>query len=576
MRSVITVCFLLLSFLISGSVFADLSDPYEIYQKHYEATGGLEKHKAIKSTFVEGDLDLVGTGLKGSFKQWNELPLRNRQEVDLSIIKQTSGDNGENAWSVDQNGKLMINRDEMTLKQRKLQKLIAEFEHLNKDSEFIKLGFQGTDTAGDANCYVVMMTSTINDDTTMNYFDKESFYLLKTVSLIADGQSITLNSDFREMDGLISSFKQEMVMLPVNMTQVIQITNMEMNTSIDPALFEPPVIDVEDFVFANGISVVNMKFEFIENHIYFPVTVGGLKRTWVLDSGAGSTVVENNFAKEIGLVLEGKMKGSGAGNVVDVSFTDLPPLHIAGLSLNSQKAAAIELASLFQMWIGMDVAGILGYDFLSRVITKVDYANELISFYHPDSFQYTETGTILESPISQSNMFHLPLIVDGEHGGKWNLDLGAGGMSFHYPFAQNNGILDRKGISGLGHVAGGSISQMKDRFKSIEFGGFKIENPIVSWPLEKGEGAFANRELTGNLGNTVLRHFVIYLDYKNERIIVEKGDDFGKKFPEDHSGMQLANMPNEGLAVNWVADGTPADKAGFEVISSRLIISFPF
>jgi len=35
--------------------------------------------------------------------------------------------------------------------------------------------------------------------------------------------------------------------------------------------------------------------------------------------------------------------------------------------------------------------------------------------------------------------------------------------------------------------------------------------------------------------------------------------------------MQLANMPNEGLAVNWVADGTPADKAGFEV--GDLIVS---
>ncbi len=570
MRKVI-ICSLILSFLISGSVFAELSDPYEIYLKHYEATGGLEKHKAIKSIFVEGEIDLVGTGLKGSFKQWNELPLRNRQEVDLTIIKQTTGDNGENSWMVDQNGKLRINRDEMTIKQRKLQKLIAEFAHLDKKSEFLKLDFQGKDTVGDVNCYVIMMTNTINDDSTISYFDTESFYLLKTISRMPSGQSITINSDFREIDGMIVSYKQEMTMLPVNMTQIAQINKMEYNISIDPALFEPPADDVKDFVFANGKSVENMKFEFIENHIYFPVTVGGKTRTWVLDSGAGATVVENNFAKELGLELEGKMKGSGAGNVVDVSFVQMPPIEIYGLELSSQKAAAIELKSLFQMWVGMDVAGILGYDFLSRVITKVDYANELISFYHPDSFQYTGDGVILEAPISQSKMFHLPLLVDGEYGGKWNLDLGAGGMSFHYPFAKNNNILDRKGITGLGHGAGGSIQQMKDRFKSIEFAGFIIDNPIVSWPLEKGEGAFSGRDLTGNLGNTVLRHFIIYLDYKNERIIVEKGDGFSKKFPEDHSGMQLANLPDKGLSINWVSKGTPATKAGFEI--DDLIIS---
>lgn len=565
MQNVLMVCSLLMSFLISGSVLAELSDPYEIYLKHYEATGGLEKQKAIQSTIVEGELDLVGTGLKGSFKQWNELPLRSRQEVDLTIIQQTTGDNGENAWSVDQNGKLQINRDEITLKQRKLQKLIAEFDHLNKNSEFIKLDFLGMDTVGDKNCYIVRMTNTINDDTTVSYFDKESFYLLKSSTFTPSGQSITINSDFREIDGLIVSYKQEMTMLPVNMTQVTNITKMEFNTPINPSIFEPPTTDVEDFVFTNGKSVENLKFEFIENHIYFPVTVNGLTRIWVLDSGAGATVVENNFARELGLELEGKMKGSGAGNLVDVSFVQIPPLEISGLGLNSQKAVAIELASLFQMWVGMDVAGILGYDFLSRVVTKVDYANELISFYHPDSFSYNGNGTIIDAPVSKENMFHLPLIVDGEYGGKWNLDLGAGGMSFHYPFAKSNGILDRKGITSLGHGAGGSIPEMKDRFKTIEFAGFKIDNPIISWPLEKGEGAFSSGDLTGNLGNTILRHFILYLDYNNERVIVEKGDDFGKEFPEDHSGLQIAYMPDKGVTVNWVSEGTPADKAGLMV-----------
>ena len=571
MRNVLMVCSLLMSFLITGSVLAELSDPYEIYLKHYEATGGLDKQKAIRSTIVEGELDLVGTGLKGSFKQWNELPLRSRQEVDLTIIQQTTGDNGENAWSVDQNGKLQINRDEITLKQRKLQKLIAEFDHLNKNSEFIKLDFQGTDTVGDKNCYVIRMTNTINDDTTVSYFDKESYYLLKAASYTPSGQSISFNSDFRENGGLMVSYKQEMTMLPVNMTQITNITKMEFNTPIDPSIFEPPAEDVEDFVFTNGKSIENLKFEFIENHIYFPVTVGGLTRVWVLDSGAGATVVESSFARELGLELEGKMKGSGAGNVVDVSFTQLPPLQISGLELSSQKAATIELASLFQMWVGKDVAGILGYDFLSRVVTKVDYANELISFYHPDSFSYSGNGIIIDAPISKENMFHLPLVVDGEYGGKWNLDLGAGGMNFHYPFAKSKSILERKGITGLGHGAGGSIPEMKDRFKTIEFAGFKIDNPIVSWPLEKGEGAFSSGDLTGNLGNTILRHFILYLDYKNERVIVEKGDDFGKVFPEDHSGLQIANIPDQGVIVNWVSEGTPADKAGFLI--DDLIVS---
>jgi len=260
----------------------------------------------------------------------------------------------------------------------------------------------------------------------------------------------------------------------------------------------------------------------------------------------------------------GSLKGKGAGAVVDVSFTTLPEFSLPGVEFGEQKVAMIDLHWLFSEWMDVDVAGILGFDFLSRMVTKIDYANELISFYHPDHFEYRGTGVVLDAPVSQHNSFHLPVTIDGKYGGMWNLDTGAGGMWFHYPFAEKHGLLDLPGVQGMSAGAGGSGTYLSVRFNTMEFAGWTIEDPLISIPPGKGQGAFADEALTGNIGNSLLRHFVIYLDYRNEQVIVEKGDNFGHAFPRDNSGLQIRKRQDGELEVMFVAEGTPASKAGLQ------------
>jgi C-terminal processing protease CtpA/Prc len=113
--------------------------------------------------------------------------------------------------------------------------------------------------------------------------------------------------------------------------------------------------------------------------------------------------------------------------------------------------------------------------------------------------------------------------------------------------------------------AGGKGGHLQVQFETMEFAGMTIRDPIISIPLGRGEGAFANEALTGNIGNSLLRHFVIYLDYKHQQVMVEKGDDFGKAFPRDNSGMQIGKSEDGDLKIIFVADGTPAHKAGFKM-----------
>lgn len=538
----------------------ELTDPYQILMKHYDAIGGLEKVKAEKTSYFEAAFSIAG--MEGTLKQWTESPLRRRAELDLKVLTQTSGDNGQSSWVVDANGKLQIQKDEATIKRREVAKLREMYDHLNPESENFTLSFEGIEKVDTIDCYVVKTANSINDDVTLDYFSTSDFYGLKSINKQPDVEEHSLFSDFREAGGIVRPFRIYQKILPIGQEMTVQISTYESNIEIDPSLFEPPGQDAADFRFTEGQSSENIEFRFIADHLFIPVIINGRERLWALDSGAGMSVIDSIYADELGLTLEGELKGSGAAHAVDISFTKLPPFSIPGLQFEEQTVAASDfLIPYGHKFLGLEVVGILGYDFLSRFVTKIDYANELISFYHPDEFEYNGDGVIIDAPL-RGNTFSLPVTVDGKYSGNWSLDLGAGGVSFHYPFAEANDLLSLKGVDRLGFGAGGASKRRAVQFKSIEWGGFVIPDPLISVPLEKGVGAFSGAELTGNLGNSLFRHFVLYLDYKNQRLIIEKGDDFDRIFPTDRSGLQLILNDDDDIEVVFSSPDTPADKAG--------------
>jgi hypothetical protein len=542
----------------------DLTDPYEILRRYYDAVGGLEKLKAEKTQYSEGSIVLEGTGLEGTIRIWTEIPNKERQEVDLKILTQTSGDNGRFSWEVDPNGKLQIRRDEPTLQRRRVRELMETYAHLNSRSDTFSLCFEGVEKVNDIACYGVTIRNSINEDVIHQYINVNTFMLEKSVVKEPDVERHTLFSDYREVNGLKRSFRQEMKILPIGQKMTIQLTRFEGNTEIDPSVFEPPGEDVKDYRFTDGMSAENVPFKFLADHVFIPVNIKGKERLWALDSGASISVVDSAFAAELGLKSEGDIKGVGAGNTLQFSFVDLPPFRMKGIEFNEQKAASAGFLKPYaHRHFGFEVVGILGYDFLSRFVTKIDYAREELSFYDPDKFEYRGNGVVLEAPL-MGNTFSLPVTVDGAYSGAWSLDLGAGVVSFHYPFAEEHGLLDLRGIDGLGFGAGGESGKRTIEFEAIEWAGFTIENPLIEIPLEQGEGSFRRRELIGNLGNSLFRHFVLYLDYKRQQVIIEKGDNFEHMFPRDKSGVQIVLNEDGDIEIVYVAPDSPADKTGFQ------------
>jgi predicted aspartyl protease len=540
-----------------ASAGAALVDPYGILKKNLDEMGGIEKILSISTRYYEADITFMG--MQGRVKAWEERPMMKRREMSLGVLRMTSGDNGDISWIVDPNGKLQVVKDETALERREIEALLEAYEHANPESKYFTLAFEGMEMVGDTECYVVKILNSINDDVRLRYFDHDTFLQVKAVDPEESFEVHTLLSDYRDVAGVKIPFHMEADIRPIGQKQIIQITKYQVDIPVDRELFDPPEQDADDFSFAGGEVAESVPFEYIQDHIYLDVTISGLKSTWVLDTGASATVVDSTFAADIGLPSIGKAKAIGAGGTVDVNLVTLPPLRIQGIRLDEQQVGSIPLRELFGMH-GLEIDGVLGYDFLSRFVTRIDYANTTMTFYDPESFVYTGDGAVIEAPLAH-RLFSLPVTLDGVYQGDWTLDIGASISTLQYPFAKEHGLLNLEGVERLAGGAGGQIRARVSEFESLELGGFTVKLPLILVPLED-LGAFSLDRGVGILGNSTLRRFVIYLDYANQRVIIERGRDFETAFPRDKSGMSIAITPGGDYQVLSVSAGGPAADAG--------------
>ena len=116
----------------------------------------------------------------------------------------------------------------------------------------------------------------------------------------------------------------------------------------------------------------------------------------------------------------------------------------------------------------------------------------------------------------------------------------------------------------MGHGAGNEYQLKSVKGQTLDFAGFSLDEPPISFAYGGTDTAFTADRI-GVLGNTLFRNFIVYVDYANERVILEKGERFNQPWPEDGSGLSIAwTHERDGVEVVYVSPDTPAEEAGFE------------
>jgi hypothetical protein len=296
--------------------------------------------------------------------------------------------------------------------------------------------------------------------------------------------------------------------------------------------------------------------------------------SFVLDTGSQFAIINLDRAKELGLKLEGtvKMGGAGAGTA-DGAFVQETTFAVPGLTGFSQPIKlALPLAMLAPK-AGHDFDGILGSEFIQEFVVEVDYPARQLRLHRKANFKYDGKGESIPIQLTHGH----PIIsaevtpIGGQPlNGRFVLDLGSGmALALHSPFVAEHRLLstDSKTIRFLGGMgAGGRTSGRVGRISELKIGSYKLKNPVTVFSEDKA-GALANSSLAGNIGAQVANRFKVFLDYSNNRIILEPNENYSQPFDRAFAGISLtAEGKNyQTFRVDELLENSPATDSGLKV-----------
>jgi predicted aspartyl protease len=302
----------------------------------------------------------------------------------------------------------------------------------------------------------------------------------------------------------------------------------------------------------------------IGSHIFAKAKLNGDEKYWVIDSGAGSTVIDTEYAKSRMLPELGKSKAMGANGPVEISIYSIPKLVINDYGIENVSVIGFDVYGLFKKKYNIEVAGILGFNILSKYVVKVDYSGMTMTLFGPSAFKYKGSGNKIDFQMF-NNIIMVPLKVNNKYEGMFALDTGASTSAFNYPYAVKNKITEMDGPDFMAFGAQGGFVLKQVRFPVVEFGGYTLNNVVMSYMVEKTAGILGTDAFSGNIGINILQNFLIYIDYPKKILYLEKSPNFNREFPLDKSGMQLEVNKDNAYKIVYVSKNSAAQKAGLNV-----------
>jgi outer membrane lipoprotein-sorting protein len=557
----LVISFVAISLLFLGWISVSFSQNLdEILKKHIEALGG--KENLLKAQTIYGEATIKVGGLEGKLKLWRSYPNKMRQEIDLSIFKQMMVCDGKDCWIKDQNGKVreLVGYEKEKMNQENyFESYCYLFPERGKGSK----KFIGESENGK---YLVVEVTPEGGEP-RKLFINSSNYLIDKYQEPADEETVTVFvSDYRSIDGIMMPFQSHQTTGKPQYDTYIECQQMTINPSLDDTLFIKPHEEGKDYRFSTSLGYTKIPFELVSNHIYLKVKINNSPLlSFLLDTGAGANCLDLSLAERLGIPTVGRLEAKGVGGSADASFLRVDSIIVGDLSLLDQNLASIQLSPLGR-FDGEEIDGILGYDLLNRFVVQIDYVNQMLTIWEPDSFNYAGPGERIPVLIETNT----PLVsakIDGEKVADFRIDTGSrNSLDLHAPFVREHEFLKKypkyvDAPSGFG--VGGATKGVIGRIESIQIGNFIIPKPVTGFSLAD-EGAFATTKSAGNIGGGILKRFKLIFDYSHNQMILEKNANFDLPDKYNMSGLVLVGEDGK-IKVYDVLKNSPAEKAKIEV-----------
>jgi hypothetical protein len=225
-----------------ASLHAQTAD--EIVSKHIAAIGGKTALASMKSLYIEGIMEVMGTEVPDTTWIVYGKAFKNYVNFNGQEIIQVATEKG--GWMVNPMAGAPT-PTEMPAEQANISK--GRFDPagisgplVDYASKGVKVEYEGKDTAGGVTNY--KLKATTKENVVIEYFiDAKTYNVSKAVTKVtAEGQEVETTiaySDYKKLDnGFPLSYSQQITLPQITLT--LTHKKVELNKTIDPAIFEMP------------------------------------------------------------------------------------------------------------------------------------------------------------------------------------------------------------------------------------------------------------------------------------------------------------------------------------------------
>jgi hypothetical protein len=564
--------------LVAGPARATITpDAAKVVHRYLEVTGGAASFAAESTSYTHARL--YAFGFEGTFASWFARPSRRYARTELGPFKLSEGVNGATAWRTDPTTGVVRALADHDLDQA-LASAWFEGERWAEAGEgggSVSLAGKERDSLGTYTVLEVAPPDLAGGGRPVSarrlWFDDQTGLLAVMRSKDDQREVFTRLSDWRTSAGRKRSFVNEsgVLSMPANQVKAVADTLLA-NVAVEGLPFSPPQAPPPGgpapVTWLATPGTAKLPFDYRARHVWLKASVnGGAPENFLFDTGASVTVIDSGWAATHGLKTQGRMQAAGAGAAGGASFATLGSLRIAsasgdGVELKDVRIAVLDVSPSFEPMFWRSMAGVIGYDVISRFVVTVDYDDSVLVLHDPATWTYTGT----EKPLAMIMNGTVPALMgkfDGTDEGLFRLDVGSSStVDVHAPFAKKTGILNKMGrttrFDGVGF--GGSFSSDVGRLRSMSLGPYEWDDPVVT-VSHATEGAFASEEFAGNIGNRILERFRVTFDYDRRQVYLEPGKHYADRDHLTRAGLLLTKRAGR-VAVESVLKNSPAERAG--------------
>jgi predicted aspartyl protease len=257
--------------------------------------------------------------------------------------------------------------------------------------------------------------------------------------------------------------------------------------------------------------------------ILLPVFVDGRgPYSFVLDTGAGPTLVSNELAEALALPRGEEQEGRGAAGKVTLVKSELPSLTVGLETLESVPVSVTDLSFIGRA-IGAQVDGDLGHSFLRHFAMTLDYATNALTLTRSvGGVERALDGREIafQSAHAENPLVVVPVFVNEKGPYDFALDTGASSTVISLELAGEFGLATEKIPQLTG--GGGSVNASRVQLSSLAVGASRQENltAAASDFLAQLNAALGSK-LQGIVGYNFLRHYRVTLDYPRAALSLE-------------------------------------------------------